>query len=310
MKQSKPFSMGVMLAAGFLLALAVMLLPGQAAAHPSENVWTPQDTTTVSVDPESQAVDVGEEFTINVMISDVVDLGAFEFVLEYNPAVVNALDIVLGDFLGSTGRTVVALPVVIDNENGTATFGAFTFGDPAGPDGAGLLATVTLSGMADGVSSLTLAEVIVTDTAGTEITPLLTQDGTVTVGSGAQTWFEEDDPAIIYSDLWKSLTCVNCSGDALAVTPKAGETAEFTFEGTGIRWILARGRAMGKARIYMDGEFVRLLDLYASESKFQEVWQMTDLEPGTHTILLEATGWGNPRTKKTYINIDAFEVLP
>jgi hypothetical protein len=59
-------------------------------------------------------------------------------------------------FLGSTGLTVVPITPQIDNVAGTLFFGAVGGGDMAGPDGDGVLATITLEALVKGESALDL----------------------------------------------------------------------------------------------------------------------------------------------------------
>jgi len=119
-------------------------------------------------------------FTADVFIADVTDLGSFQFTLAFSPNIVHAEGAELGAFLASTGRTTLPVGPDIDNVAGTITFGAFSFGDPPGPDGSGVLATVSFSPQAEGVSNLHLQDVQVTNTVPNNITVDL-QDGQVTV---------------------------------------------------------------------------------------------------------------------------------
>jgi hypothetical protein len=137
--------------------------------------------TTVSIDPPAVTAGLGQVFTVEVRIADVTDLGGFEFDLLYDPDVVWVLDVTLGDFLGSTGRTWFELGPTIDNINGLTTYGAGTFGALPGPDGAGVLAVVTLQAMSGGVSPLDLSAVQVMHTDSVPIEPLCVLDGQVTV---------------------------------------------------------------------------------------------------------------------------------
>ena len=72
--------------------------------------------------------------------------------------------------LGSTGRKVTPLAPVIDNVNGSLSFGAIsTNGGTAGPSKPGVLAVVKFRGKAlTGVSNLTLSDVILTNILGFE----------------------------------------------------------------------------------------------------------------------------------------------
>jgi len=100
------------------------------------------------------------------------ELGGFQFDLIYDPAVITVDSIILGDFLGKTGRTLWKLLPENDSFRGILTFGAFTYlpGDDAvkGPVGNGTLATVTFSvkNQNDGNLSFDLNRSWVLNTAG------------------------------------------------------------------------------------------------------------------------------------------------
>jgi len=116
------------------------------------------------------------------MVDEALDLGSFQFDLIYDPSVVWVDDVTLGEFLGSTGRSVVSLGPKVNNEAGKTTFGAFSFGDQPGPDGSGALALVRLKAVGLGSSPLDLQDVQLTDTKADPQTPTA-EDGTVTVSS-------------------------------------------------------------------------------------------------------------------------------
>ena len=112
----------------------------------------------------------GKTFSVNVAVTGAVDLGGFQFNINYNPAIVKVLavgDAVVGAFPNSTGRTVTALPAVIDNVAGKVTFGAFSFGVPAGANGAGTLATVMFTVQSPAADALALSGMTIANTAST-----------------------------------------------------------------------------------------------------------------------------------------------
>ena len=144
---------------------------------------------TVKIDPASQQIPLPGTGTVNVSIEDVTNLGAFEFTLKYDGSIVKILqatDVQLGDFLGSTGRTVVPTGPDIDNDAGEMTFGAFTFGGNPGPDGDGVLATIIFTAQSEGTSALDLTDVQVTDINGNVI-PIDVIDGQIQVGQPSAT---------------------------------------------------------------------------------------------------------------------------
>jgi hypothetical protein len=139
---------------------------------------------TIKVDTPSPEMRVPKNrtFTVDVVIEDADDLGAFEFQLTYNNTCVQATDATLGPFLGSTGRSVADVGPTIGT--GIVTYGAYSWGAGAGPNGDGVIATVTFqAGANECCSSLHLQNVTVTDTAGSAQSAS-TEDGRVCVVQG------------------------------------------------------------------------------------------------------------------------------
>ena len=69
--------------------------------------WSRSDSgLTVRVMPAVQDVALGQVFIVEVVVDGTADLGAFEFHLVYDPAMLTVERVELGSFLGSTGRTV------------------------------------------------------------------------------------------------------------------------------------------------------------------------------------------------------------
>ena len=141
-----------------LLALVVtqVSIPEAGAAAPG---------TRVRIEPADLVVDLNETFVVQVMIEESNDLGAFQFDLTYDPSIVQVTKAVLGDFLGSTGRSMVPIGPEVNNAEGRVTLGAISLGSAAGPSGTGVLVTITCIAHGEGSTALELQEVQVLDTA-------------------------------------------------------------------------------------------------------------------------------------------------
>jgi hypothetical protein len=63
---------------------------------------------------------------------NVIDFGAFQASLKFDPRVIEVDNVVLGDFLGSTGRQTTPLVTQVDKTSGQISFVAFTSGESAG----------------------------------------------------------------------------------------------------------------------------------------------------------------------------------
>ena len=127
--------------------------------------------------------------------------------------------------------------------------------------------------------------------------------------SVVQTWFEEDDPAVV-APTWKYLACNPCKNGFLKYSGQTGAKAEFSFYGTGIKWHTAKAPALGKAKIYFDGAYKGMVDLYRSTVQYPLVLGGSGIPPGNHTLTIEVSGQKNAGSSGNYVLIDAFEVVP
>ena len=173
------------IAALALALIAFAPLDGSIPLAPVEAQNATLQNPTVRVDPAQSVVDVGETFTITVMIDEASNLGGFQFDLLYVTTTVTVDSVALGGFLGSTGRTVGLVGPIIDNQAGRVSFGAWTAGSAPGPNGTGALALITLTTQGAGISPLDLQGVLVLDTKAEHQTPTV-EDGSVVAG-GAPT---------------------------------------------------------------------------------------------------------------------------
>lgn len=139
---------------------------------------------TLSIVPSSQTVPPGQSFALDVTMTDVLDLYAFQFDLEFDPLILSATSVTEGPFLPTGGATAF-IPGFIDNTMGNITFIADTLQTAiVGVNGSGTLATVNLQALTLGTSSITLANVILLDSNLGDITSN-TVDGSVTVQATA-----------------------------------------------------------------------------------------------------------------------------
>lgn len=119
----------------------------------------------VSIQPSSTTVALGDSFTLEVSVSDVVDLFGFQFDVSYSPSLLSSIGITEGAFLSGGGATFF-LPGTIDNLIGTISFTADTLlGPTPGVTGTGTLASIDFMSIGNGISTLTLSNVLLLDSA-------------------------------------------------------------------------------------------------------------------------------------------------
>lgn len=138
---------------------------------------------------------------------------------------------------------------------------------------------------------------------------------TVTV-SNAQTApggiarFEENDAAVNYTGSWFGNISSGHSGSRAVLAMDAGSRALFTFNGTGVAWIGYRDEWSGIARVLVDGivQGKGTVDTFASPAQSQAVLFLArGLSPGTHELIIEATGTRNPPSAGSWVWVDAFD---
>lgn len=155
------------------------------------------DDLLVQVVTLPEPVDEGDEgIVVEVRAANADNLAAFSFQLEYDPEILEvAVDpetqqplIQRGEFLGSTGREV-ACPDP-ESQRGVLRVTCVTLRtEPPGPDGDGLLASVTFNAIGAGTSPLNLDRVQANTPDATEIDPIQVQSGSLEVkGSGGLNW--------------------------------------------------------------------------------------------------------------------------
>jgi len=168
-------------------------------------------------------------------------------------------------------------------------------------------AVFAATGLADTSHTLTI-EVTGTKNASSS-SALIVVDGFEVGSPGVQV--QETDPAIAYSSGWAPDNRDKAYNQgAAAESDTIGATATFTFSGTGVSWIGARGPQTGTARISIDGAFVQDVDTYApTEGPQHTDFSFTGLSAGSHTLTIEVTG-RNPAASAAWILVDAFDVRP
>ena len=126
------------------------------------------------------------------------------------------------------------------------------------------------------------------------------------------TGFSHDDrsSAITYTGSWSQVADSSAASGTLTRTKTVGDTASFTFTGTGVRLITATGTDHGYFKVSIDGGEAQLVtsahvDTEQNKPTQLEAYRIENLSPGQHTIKVENVGFDGANV----VDIDAFDVL-
>lgn len=238
-------------------------------------------------------------------VDECAGIAGIQVELTFDPGILACTGVAKGPLLGSDW---ILIGPTIDNGAGTVTFLAFQVSAQPLPPGQGDMFTISFYvwGYAPqgGASPLHFEELLVSDPYGQPIA-VAPVDGQVTV---IQTWFEDDDPAIVYTGTWLPVSNPAASAGHLKCSSERAARADFSFYGTGIGWQVAMGPMMGKARVYLDGAAMTL-DLYRPTTTITRVAK-AGLTQGPHTVTILVLGLKNPSATGYYVTLDALEVTP
>jgi hypothetical protein len=141
-------------------------------------------TPVVRISPSTTTPIAGQAFQVNLIGEDFTDLYAYNFTLSFDPARIQAVSVGEGSLLASAGGTFF-IPGMIDNIIGSVSFtGNTLIGAIPGADGSGTLAIMGFEAIAEGMSLLSLADLLFLDSglADLAVTP---QESMVTVTAGS-----------------------------------------------------------------------------------------------------------------------------
>ncbi len=127
------------------------------------------------------------------------------------------------------------------------------------------------------------------------------------------TTYDDDMINVPYNDLfsygsWLGRLDSGSLFGAYRISSVKNATASFSFNGTQLRFVTARGPAYGRAAIYVDGVLKKVVDLYSATQQWQYRVAITGLTPGNHNVVLKVLGTRNPQSTGTGVVCDGFEI--
>ena len=133
--------------------------------------------------PAVKRTNVGDTFTLDLIVEDVFDLAGWQIDIAFNPQVLGAVSITEGDFLTKNGGNTFFLQGTIDNASGTITGVNQVFLGEGGVSGTGKLLSITLEAKATGQERLRLRNLALGSPNGDNILYALVANPIITVGA-------------------------------------------------------------------------------------------------------------------------------
>ena len=137
----------------------------------------PEGNGPTQLGPNNPCVSVasGDIFNLDITISDVQELLAWEIYLEYDPAIVEIVERDVSPFQGvNPGSSVYDVSESLPDSDGLYRVAAADTADPPSPDsGSGVLARLTLKATAPGISTASLARRDLNDDGKPDLGPFL-----------------------------------------------------------------------------------------------------------------------------------------
>jgi hypothetical protein len=160
--------------------LVLGLLGGFALATSTQRGQTQGNEAVVRAVPPSSSVSASaDKIDVAIEVENVSNLAGFQFFLAVDPDVLRLLSADKTPFLAEGGREIVCRDPVI--QDGVVLFACATLRPtPAGVDGTGTIATVSVKPLGSGRSSLTLSKVILVHPDGS-VLPSVVTDGELTI---------------------------------------------------------------------------------------------------------------------------------
>ena len=147
-----------------ILVLTFILLSLIGTVHiKSAGEGTINQIAAIFIYPKTSEGNVGENFTIEVKVSDVIDLYGYEFHLRWNSALLDCVEVNEGPFLKSGGSTFFTYK--INSTGGCMVVDCTLLGDVQGVSGNGTLTTIKFYIKTTGECLLDLYDTILLNSA-------------------------------------------------------------------------------------------------------------------------------------------------
>ncbi|MEV6942517.1 RICIN domain-containing protein [Streptomyces sp. NPDC051172] len=125
-------------------------------------------------------------------------------------------------------------------------------------------------------------------------------------------YVDDKDSGLTYSSTWSSWNDPKDFNGSERYTNKTGDYVQYSFTGSGVRYLSMKQPNMGRIDVYIDGTLAQSgIDAYApTVTKQVPLFEKTDLPAGPHIIKVVCDGTKNAASSNTVCALDAFASIP
>ena len=145
----------------FIIRICLVLLsviPVTISAQTANNENNANQNTMLTLSIEETPIHVGDTFTLHLNVENITDLAGWQCDIEYDPAALNADEVIVSNFLDVEDVLSFSLPAVIDNVTGSISNINAARTALGGTSGTGSLFSITFTAKTVGESRVTLTK--------------------------------------------------------------------------------------------------------------------------------------------------------
>lgn len=103
--------------------------------------------------------------------------------------------------------------------------------------------------------------------------------------------YTEKSSLMTYSGRWTVARHGSYQGDAARQAKRKGSSATFRFVGSQVAWNAPKGPTRGKAKVFIDGQYVKTVNLHARHFDARNrIYTKAFAQPGAHALTIKVVG--------------------
>ena len=118
-----------------------------------------------------------------------------------------------------------------------------------------------------------------------------------------------NEARVSFRGTWRTMQQASALGGSLTRTTVAGATASLPFDGAQFAIVARRGPSGGKLDVFVDGELVERVNLYAEGVDDRRVVYVGNVARGQHTLKLRSSATADSRSTGAVVWLDAVLIL-